>query len=70
MITNTTEIQGDAVTVGLYPLRNRLRVAIQHRDNIVTLEPEHIFAAARALAEVGITDPATATPPASFATSA
>lgn len=69
MISSTIEVQGSDVSVGLYPLRNRTRVIVQKGDTAVVLEPSHVFAMARVLAEVGISD--TATPsPASFATSA
>jgi hypothetical protein len=67
MIVTTVEVIGEA-HVGLYALRSKTRVAITSGNTSVILEPEHVFAAARALLDAQITDgqpPA----PASFATS-
>lgn len=66
MILNTIAVSGSDVTASVH----RGRVTIRDNNTFIMLDPSHIFAAARALAEVGITDAATATPPASFATSA
>ena len=65
MILNTITVSGDDLNIGL----SRGRVVIRDSATFIMLDPAHIFAAARALAEVGITDTAP-TPPAAFATSA
>ena len=64
MILSTIAVSGDVTTSV-----QRGRVAIRDDATFIMLDPAHIFAAARALAEVGITD-TTPIPPAAFATSA
>ena len=65
MILNTITASGSDLTISL----ERGRVVIRDSSTWIMLDPAHIFAAARALAEAGITD-TPATPPAAFATSA